>query len=150
MLCLTDSLSFHVCVVLYLHIFQKTKTSEFTEVIRYYLKLFPITLTVTFTALSWMRSVIWPEDNMETQVELLKGTDSLKTAHSKWSCPKRCSNNMGISFRSWVYPSRVTSISMSSWLEDCLLTHTKWIGALLFGGFRFLFSASHLSLSQKN
>lgn len=46
------SLSFHVCMLLYLHTFQKTKTSEFTEVIRYYLKLFPITLTLTFIALS--------------------------------------------------------------------------------------------------
>lgn len=89
------------------------------------------------TMTGWMRFVIWPEYNMETQVELLKGTDSLKTAHFKWSCPKRRSNNMGISFRSWVYPSRVTSISMSSWLEDCLVTHTKWIGTLLFGGLCF-------------
>lgn len=39
---------------------------------------------------------------------------------------------------------------MPSWLENCLVPHTKWIATLSFGGFYFLFSLSHLPLSQKN
>lgn len=142
-----------VCFYIYIH-FRKPKpqihrsNKILFEIISYYSDSnFHCSKPATMTG--WMRFVIWPEDNMKTQVELLKGTDSLKTAHFKWSCPKRCSNNMGISFRRRVYPSRVTSISMSSWLQDCLVTHTKWIGALLFGGFCFFFSQSFIPITEK-
>lgn len=123
MLCLTDSL--FICACFYisetyisenqnLRIHSSNKT--LVEIISYYSDCtFHCPKPATTTG--WMTFVIWPKDNMETQVELLKGTDSLKTAHINWSCPKRCLNNVGISFRSWVYLSRVTSISMSSWLE---------------------------------
>lgn len=91
----------------------------------------------------WTRFLIWPEDNVETQAKLLNGIDSAKPVHFKWSYPKQDSNNMGISFRA--YPSWVTSVSMSSWLEGCLVTHTKLISALYL-----FFLLSRVSLSQKN
>lgn len=146
----------HLCMCVYIHIYisengnlriHSHKKTLF-EIISYYpdcnfLCSEPAMVT------GWTKFLIWPEDTVETQAKLLKGTDSAKLVHFKWSYPKRDSNNMGISFRNRAYPSRVTRVSMSSWHEGCLVTHTKWISALYLGLLVVFFPLSRVTLSEK-